>query len=69
MAELSVSEIERISRISRGIEAYKRYDIAQKAKSEEDFISERADIRTLVLQLHAKYYSRYLEKPKIEVIA
>ena len=71
MAEFRVEEIERVIRLSRGIEAYKKYDVAQKASSEEDFISERADIKRLVLQLHEKYYSRYLEgeKPKIEIIA
>ena len=51
------------------LETYKKYNLAQEKKPEEDFISERTDIKELVLQLHAKYYSRYLEKPRIEVIA
>ncbi|MCU0642278.1 MAG: hypothetical protein MUF61_01710 [archaeon] len=72
MPELSFNEIERNREIARGIETYRRQDIVQREKKEEEkFISERADIKRVVLELQRRHYSRYLEneKPKIEVIA
>jgi hypothetical protein len=72
MSELSFNEIMRNREIARGIETYKRQDLkAREIKESDDFISERADIKRLIIELHAKYYSRYLEndKPTIEVVA